>query len=251
VKKGEEAMEILEAYDLAGTLRGAAALAGCDHKTVARLVAAREAAGGGLPARTRARPLVDPFAEKIDELVDRPRAQIRRIRRTGCWSRWGMRGPIGRRGGRSRTPSGAGGTGMAGGRSRGSRSRGCGCSSTTATVRWWPGAGRCCSARGWRGRGSGWWCRWAISISSSTNCGPAPGPRSSGHRCCSFAADSSSSAISLSTHPISLNSWDTRLMKLMGHEADDIALDRDREPLDGHVVAPPLLRRAGTVTTGA
>jgi len=27
-------MEILEAFDLAGTLRGAAELAGCDHKTV-------------------------------------------------------------------------------------------------------------------------------------------------------------------------------------------------------------------------
>ena len=38
-------MEILEAYDLTGSLRGAAALAGCDHKTVARLVAAREVAG--------------------------------------------------------------------------------------------------------------------------------------------------------------------------------------------------------------
>jgi hypothetical protein len=35
VKKPEEVMEILEAYDLAGTLRGAAQLAGCDHKTVA------------------------------------------------------------------------------------------------------------------------------------------------------------------------------------------------------------------------
>ena len=70
-------MEILEAYDLTGSLRGAAALAGCDHKTVARLVAAREAAGGGLPERARSRPLVDPFAEKIDELVDRSRAQIR------------------------------------------------------------------------------------------------------------------------------------------------------------------------------
>jgi len=77
VKKSEEAMEILEAYDLTGTLRGAAALAGCDHKTVARLVAAREAAGGGLPVRARRRPLVDSFAEKIDELVDRSRAQIR------------------------------------------------------------------------------------------------------------------------------------------------------------------------------
>ncbi len=77
MKKGEEAMEILEAYDLAGSLRGAAALAGCDHKTVARLVAAREAAGGGLPVRARRRPSVDPFAGKIDELVDRSRAQIR------------------------------------------------------------------------------------------------------------------------------------------------------------------------------
>jgi len=37
VKKGEEAMEILEAYDATGLLRRAAALAGCDHKTVARL----------------------------------------------------------------------------------------------------------------------------------------------------------------------------------------------------------------------
>jgi hypothetical protein len=58
-------------------LRAAAVLAGCDHKTVARLVAARDAAGGGLPERARRRPLVDPFAAKIDELVGRSRAQIR------------------------------------------------------------------------------------------------------------------------------------------------------------------------------
>src|SRR5437660_6596073 len=77
MKKPEEAMEILEAYDLTGSLRGAAALAGCDHKTVARLVAAREAAGGVPPVRARSRPLVDPFAEKIDELMDRSRARVR------------------------------------------------------------------------------------------------------------------------------------------------------------------------------
>ncbi len=77
MKKPEEAMEILEAYDATGSLRAAAALAGCDHKTVARLVAAREAAGGGLPARARQRPLVDPFAAKIEELVDRSRALVR------------------------------------------------------------------------------------------------------------------------------------------------------------------------------
>ena len=55
VKSMEEAMQILEAYDLTGSLRAAAALAGCDHKTVARLVAAREgdrrrAGGEGAPA---------------------------------------------------------------------------------------------------------------------------------------------------------------------------------------------------------
>jgi molybdenum-dependent DNA-binding transcriptional regulator ModE len=41
-------MEILEAYDVTGSLRGAAALAGCDHKTVAHWVRAREEAGGGV-----------------------------------------------------------------------------------------------------------------------------------------------------------------------------------------------------------
>ena len=76
MKKPEEAMEILEAYDLTGSLRKAAMLAGCDHETVARLVAAREAAGGGLAERERRRPLIDPFDAKIDELVDRSRGRI-------------------------------------------------------------------------------------------------------------------------------------------------------------------------------
>ena len=92
MKKAEEAMEILEAYDLAGSLRGAAKLAGCDHKTVARLVAAREAAGGGLPFRARSRPLVDPFAAKIDELVDRSRAQIRADKAHGVLVAMGYEG---------------------------------------------------------------------------------------------------------------------------------------------------------------
>lgn len=70
-------MEILEAFDLTGSLRAAAALVGCDHKTVAHWVRARDAAGGGLPVSVRPRPAVDPFAEKVDELVDRSRAKIR------------------------------------------------------------------------------------------------------------------------------------------------------------------------------
>ena len=70
-------MEILEAFDLAGSLRGAAVLAGCDHKTVAHWVAARDAAGSGLAVASRRRPRVDGFAEKIEELVERSRGKIR------------------------------------------------------------------------------------------------------------------------------------------------------------------------------
>ncbi len=77
MKRAEEVMEILEAFDLAGSLRGAAELAGCDHKTVAHWVRAREEAGGGLPVHVRRRPQVDPFAGKIEELVERSRGKIR------------------------------------------------------------------------------------------------------------------------------------------------------------------------------
>ena len=70
-------MEILEAFDLTGTLRGAAALVGCDHKTVAHWVHARDEAGGGLPVSVRPRPRVDALGEKIEEWVDRSRGKIR------------------------------------------------------------------------------------------------------------------------------------------------------------------------------
>lgn len=38
VKRNEETVEILEAYDLTGSYRAAAELAGCDHPTVRRYV---------------------------------------------------------------------------------------------------------------------------------------------------------------------------------------------------------------------
>ncbi len=69
-------MEILEAFDVTGTLRGAAELAGCDHKTVAHWVRAREEAGGGLAVSVGPRSRVDAFAEKIEEWVDRSRGKI-------------------------------------------------------------------------------------------------------------------------------------------------------------------------------
>ena len=46
-------MNILEAYDLTGSLRDAAELAGCSHHTVARYVAERERGPGWCRARQR------------------------------------------------------------------------------------------------------------------------------------------------------------------------------------------------------
>jgi hypothetical protein len=77
VKSAEEIMEILEAYDLTGSLRDAAELAGCSHHTVACLVAARER-GELTPGRAERREmLVDPYREKLEEWVDRSRGRVR------------------------------------------------------------------------------------------------------------------------------------------------------------------------------
>jgi transposase len=76
VKSAEEIMEILDAYDLTGSFRDAAELAGCSHHTVARYVAAREA-GRGVD-RSAARPqLIDEFLPKVEEWVDRSHGKIR------------------------------------------------------------------------------------------------------------------------------------------------------------------------------
>ena len=77
MKQAEEVMEILEAFDLVGTLRGAAELCGCDHKTVAHYVEERERAGAGFEAGRRERRRVRGFGEKIDELVCRSKGRIR------------------------------------------------------------------------------------------------------------------------------------------------------------------------------
>jgi hypothetical protein len=69
-------MQILEAFDLTGSLRDAAELAGCDHHTVARYVAARD--NGGLARGRLARDqLIDPHLAKLEEWVERSRGKLR------------------------------------------------------------------------------------------------------------------------------------------------------------------------------
>lgn len=76
MKSDGEIMEILAAYDLTGSFRGAAELTGCSHHTVARHVAAREAGTPmGEPAY-RGR-VTDPFMPKIEEWVEASKGKIR------------------------------------------------------------------------------------------------------------------------------------------------------------------------------
>ncbi|WP_338481248.1 IS21-like element IS1415 family transposase [Rhodococcus sp. DN22] len=76
MKSSREIMEILEAYDLTGSYRAAAELAGCDHHTVARYVQMR--AAGQPPDRRRHRArAIDDFLPKIEELVVRSQGKVR------------------------------------------------------------------------------------------------------------------------------------------------------------------------------
>jgi hypothetical protein len=77
VKSAEEIMNILEAYDLTGSLRDAAELAGCSHHTVARYVAGREQGRPVPSGPARRAGVTDPFLEKLEELVDRSKGKIR------------------------------------------------------------------------------------------------------------------------------------------------------------------------------
>ncbi|MEQ7009315.1 IS21 family transposase [Actinopolymorpha sp. B17G11] len=76
MKTSREIMEILEAFDLTGSYRAAAELAGCDHHTVARYVQLR-ASGQSVVARGhRVRP-IDEYLEKVEELVVRSNGKVR------------------------------------------------------------------------------------------------------------------------------------------------------------------------------
>jgi hypothetical protein len=76
MKSDGEIMEILAAYDLTGSLRAAAALAGCSHHTVAKHVAARDA-GRPLAQPVDRNKVTDEFLPKIEEWVEASRGKIR------------------------------------------------------------------------------------------------------------------------------------------------------------------------------
>jgi transposase len=77
VKSAGDVVEILEAFDLTGSLRDAARLAGCSPMTVARYVRLRET--GRLPTGRSARrdQLVDPHLAKVEEWVERSHGRVR------------------------------------------------------------------------------------------------------------------------------------------------------------------------------
>jgi hypothetical protein len=75
VKRSEQIMEILEAYDLTGSYRAAAELAGCDH-TVRRHVQLRAARNSPTARPVRARP-IDEYLPKIEEMVEASKGRIR------------------------------------------------------------------------------------------------------------------------------------------------------------------------------
>ena len=76
MKSAEEIMNMLEAFDLTGSLRDAGELAGVSHHTVARYVAARDA--GALSDRAAARPqLIDEYLPKVEEWVERSVGKVR------------------------------------------------------------------------------------------------------------------------------------------------------------------------------
>jgi len=134
VKSAEEIMNMLEAFDLTGSLRDAGELAGVSHHTVARYVAAREA--GGLSDRPAARPqLIDEHLAKLEEWIERSRGKLRADKAHEKLLLLGYAGSERT----TRRAVAAVKRNYRLGRVRvhrpGSRSRGCGCSTTSATAR--------------------------------------------------------------------------------------------------------------------
>jgi hypothetical protein len=91
VKDVVQIVEILEAFDLMRSFRGAAKVAGCDHHTVKRLVALRDARALSLERPLSRGKLTDAFAEHVAGGWSRVRGGCARTCASrSCW-RWGSR----------------------------------------------------------------------------------------------------------------------------------------------------------------
>lgn len=74
MKSDGELMDILNAYDLTGSLRAAADLCGCSHNTVKKAVEDRDA---GLPPATHRTKITDDWLEYLEEWVSKSKGKIR------------------------------------------------------------------------------------------------------------------------------------------------------------------------------
>ena len=77
MKSAGDVVEILEAFDLTGSLREAARLAGCSPMTVARYVRLRETGRLSIGRSAQRDQLVDPYLPKVEEWVERSRGRVR------------------------------------------------------------------------------------------------------------------------------------------------------------------------------
>lgn len=152
MKSDGELMEILNAYDLTGSYRAAAALCGCSHHTVKKAVTDRAA---GLPPAVRRARMIDDWQDVLEGWVADSRGKIRGDKAHERLQALGFTGT-------DRTTRRAlaeikahGAWAIRGCTGRGSPSRGCGCNTTSATARSSTAARSSCSWRGWRGADSG------------------------------------------------------------------------------------------------
>lgn len=76
MKDAKEIMEILAAYDLTKSFRGAAELSGCSHHTVARVVRSRDAGRAADDDAAREK-VTDQWLPKIEEWVEHSKGHIR------------------------------------------------------------------------------------------------------------------------------------------------------------------------------
>lgn len=70
-------MEILDAYDLTGSLRDAGELAGCSHHTVKHYVDRRAAAASEFDKAAGRPQLIDEYLSKVEEWVERSHGKVR------------------------------------------------------------------------------------------------------------------------------------------------------------------------------